>query len=84
MLIKQIHEEKYYSICSLILQFVCSKALVEKTSKITIYDFIKNLSYLENSLLITKEINDLQKEIILEISVTKINKFIEDNNKKGN
>ena len=84
ILIKKRQEEEYYSICTQILRLVCAKALVEKNSKITIHDFIKNLSYLENSPLTTEEINNLQKEMLLEISVTQITNFIEDNNKKRN
>ena len=84
ILIKKRQEEEYYSICTQILRLVCAKVLVEKTSKITIYDFIKNLSYLENSPLTTEEINNLQKEMLLEISVTQITNFIEDSNKRRN
>lgn len=69
-------EKQFYGWMSQIERFVFAKSLLNKQKQITIYDFIKNLYYLEENKQIKKqEIITLQQEIISKLSSVKIVDF---------
>ncbi len=71
---KEIDKE-FYDSMSQVGRFVFAKALLNKKNKISIYDFVKNLYYLENQEIEKQEIAILQQEILSKLPSTKIIKF---------
>jgi len=68
-------EKDFYDLMSKVGRFVFSKSLLNKKNKINIYDFVRNLRYLENQEIETQEIAILQQDILSKLSSTKIVNF---------
>lgn len=68
-------EKNFYDLISQVGRFVFAKSLLQKKNKISIYDFVKNLYYLENQEITKKEIEILQKDLLSKLSSAKISKF---------
>ena len=58
-------------------RLVFAKSLLNKKSKITIYDFVDNLDYIEEREISKKEIAKLQQDILSKLSFVKIVNFPE-------
>ena len=76
-------ENKFYELMSQVGRFVCTKSLLNKQNKISIYDFIENLYYLESETIEKKEIAILQQEILSKFPPTKIINFSDCVSEKG-
>ena len=68
---KGIHKQ-FYDSMSQIGRFVFTKTLLNKKNNISIYDFVKNLYYLENQEIEKKEIVVLQQDILSKLPSAKI------------
>jgi len=66
-------ENDFYDTMSQIAKFVFAKSLVNNKSKISIYDFINNLYYLERKEIKLKEIESLQNNLSSKMSAQIVN-----------
>lgn len=62
----------FYNAMSQVGRFVFAKTLLNKKNKISIYDFVKNLYYLENQEIKKQEIAILQQDILSKLPSAKI------------
>lgn len=65
-------DKEFYDSMSQVGRFVFAKALLNKKKKINIYDFVKNLYYLENKKIEKQEIEILQQDILSKLPSIKI------------
>lgn len=68
-------ENEFYDSMSQVGRFVFAKSLLDKKNKISIYDFVENLYYLENQVIEKQEIAILQQDILSKLPSAKIVNF---------
>lgn len=68
-------EKDFYDLMSQFSRFVFAKSLLDKNKKISIYDFVKNLNYLEKQGTKKQEIANLQQDILSKLPVAEVVNF---------
>lgn len=69
--VKKGIDKEFYNSMSQVERFVLAKALLNKQNNINIYDFVKNLYYLEKEEIPKQEITILQQDMLSKLPTTK-------------